>query len=320
MKPLYCLIVVLMLIPLLVQGCQQSRQVSASAPSPPVAPVPHPDTVAKHELVQPAAASPTSAPSPQLQSLTVRVETYVSKAMGGARSYGIVLPPDYDRHPHQRYPVIFLLHGGHGNSMDWLNPQKGNAAATLEQLYATRKLMPCIVVTPDGNDRRGSSPYHDPEYIDGVHGKVSTAIGEELVQVIQSRYRTLPSPDYWAIGGLSSGGWGALNIGLHHPNHFSVLFSHSGYFVDQSGANNSPMLFVAKSPIFVQQQIKIYLDTGAADAKYLEQNQQFHQRLDQLGIENVLEVFPGAHSWRYWRQHLADSLSFVETAFQSLGH
>ena len=60
------------------------------------------------------------------------------------------------------------------------------ALKTLTKLYASGKLSPSIVITPDGNDDRGSSARWDPQYIDGPHGKVSTAVGNELVKVIQS--------------------------------------------------------------------------------------------------------------------------------------
>ncbi len=261
----------------------------------------------------------TAAPerSQSAASLNYRIESYHSNAMKGERTYGVILPPGYKQHPKQRYPVIFLLHGGHGGPMDWLQPQKGNAPSTLQTLYRTGKLAPSIVITPDGNDQRGSNSHWDPDYFDGPNGKVATAIGDELVKVVQSRYRTLPAPTAWAIGGLSSGAWGALNIGLHYPNHFGTLFSHSGYFVDKSGPQNSPMELVKALSQHDRKRISIYIDSGTADKRYLSQAEQFHQRLQQQGIKSALMVFPGSHSWRYWREHLSDSLSFVERKFQA---
>ncbi|MFM7427869.1 MAG: alpha/beta hydrolase [Elainella sp.] len=134
---------------------------------------------------------------------------------------------------------------------------------------------------------------------------------------MQSRYRTLTAPAYWAIGGLSSGGWGAVNVGLHHPNHFSILFSHSGYFVDKSSAANSPMSYIKTLPSSTQQSLRIYLDTGTSDQDYLQQAEAFHQELNRLQISNVLQTFPGSHSWSYWRQHLADSLTYVGEQFRA---
>ncbi len=248
--------------------------------------------------------------------LSYTIATYNSDLMGQPRTYGVVLPPGYNAAGHQRYPVILLLHGGHGGPTDWLQPDKGNALATLQQLYQAGRLPPSIVITPDGNDHRGSNSHWDPQYRDGPYGPVLTALGRELVQVIKTRYLTLPDAAYWAIGGLSSGGWGALNIGLHFPDQFGVLFSHSGYYIDRSGPQNSPINQVRTLSTNHLQRLHIYLDTGTSDRRYLAQTIAFHQELDALHVAHQFSAFPGAHTWRFWRQHLADSLSYVGTQFQ----
>ncbi|MDF5710156.1 MAG: alpha/beta hydrolase-fold protein [Nostoc sp. S4] len=249
-------------------------------------------------------------------SLSYKIETYDSQVMGGSRTYGVSLPPGYQQNPKQSYPVIFLLHGGHGDPTAWFAENKGQAVKTLEKLYTTGKLPPSIIITPDGNDKRGSSPYRDPEYIDGPNGKVSTAVGDELVKVVQSHYRTLQNPDFWAIGGLSSGGWGAVNVGLHNLNNFSILFSHSGYFEDKSGPTNSPLVYIKTIPLQAQKRLRIYLDSGKSDTEEINEAEKFSQVLDKLKIYHSLREFPGSHTWKYWREHLADSLTFVGEQFR----
>jgi enterochelin esterase-like enzyme len=249
--------------------------------------------------------------------LTYKIETYNSKVMGASRTYGVSLPPGYEQNPKQSYPVIFLLHGGHGTPADWFIQNKGQALKTVEQLYSTGKLPPSIIITPDGNDKRGSSPYWDPQYIDGPNGKVSTAVGNELVKVVQNRYRTLRSPDFWAMGGLSSGGWGAMNVGLHNLDHFSILFSHSGYFNDKSGPKNSPITYIKSIPTPAKKRLRIYLDSGVSDIEEINAAKNFSQVLNNLKIYNSFRQFPGSHTWQYWREHLADSLTFVGEQFKS---
>jgi enterochelin esterase-like enzyme len=249
--------------------------------------------------------------------LSYKIETYDSQVMGASRTYGVSLPPGYEQNPKKSYPVIFLLHGGHGNPSDWFIKNKGQALKTVEQLYTTGKLPPSIIITPDGNDKRGSSPYRDPEYIDGPNGKVSTAVGNELVKLVQSRYRTLTNPDFWAIGGLSSGGWGAVNVGLHNLNHFSILFSHSGYFHDKSGLRNSPISYIKSIPQEAQKRLKIYLDSGSSDIEGVDEAENFSKVLNQLKIYHLFRQYPGSHTWQYWRKHLADSLTFVGEQFRA---
>jgi enterochelin esterase-like enzyme len=149
------------------------------------------------------------------------LENFHSKAMGQVREYGVILPPDYSSHPEKSYPVVVLLHGGHDDARAWHD--KIGILPVLHHLYQQNKLPPVIVITPDGNDRRGSSPLFDPDYYDGTNGRVGTLIGSELPNIIKARYRTLKGPQFWAIGGLSSGGWGALNIGLRHLDQFHIL-------------------------------------------------------------------------------------------------
>jgi enterochelin esterase-like enzyme len=255
-------------------------------------------------------------------SLRYQMVAYPSKVMGMSRNYGLVLPPGYYQKPDQRYPVIFLLHGGHGDATAWF--KKANALSVIQQLYDSHRLPPSIIITPDGNDVRGTSPLWDPDYINGRHGRVMSAIGDELVHIVQTRYRAETNPKYWAIGGLSSGGWGAVNIGLHYPQHFSILFSHSGYFKDKSGPYNSPITYVTHLHPSTRRHLSIYLDAGRGDHRFLSQSRQFHDTLDQLGVDNVFNAFPGGHGlfggdvgWNYWHKHLADSLSFVGDRFRS---
>ncbi|XGV98100.1 MAG: alpha/beta hydrolase [Leptolyngbya sp. BL-A-14] len=254
-------------------------------------------------------------------SLSYTLESFHSRAMGSIRTYGVILPPGYAQHPNQRYPVIFLLHGGHGNATDWY--KKAAAIPIIQALYDQDRLPPSLIITPDGNDDRGSSALWDPQYIDGKHGRVLTLIGDELVNEVRRRYRTKAQPQYWAIGGLSSGGWGALNIGLHYPQHFSVLFSHSGYFTDKSGPFNSPMTYVVSMSLMERDRLHIYLDAGKGDKRFLNQSRRFHTRLDRLGVPNVFHEFPGGHGiyganvgWNYWHHHLADSLAYVGDRFK----
>ncbi|WP_013323479.1 alpha/beta hydrolase [Gloeothece verrucosa] len=260
--------------------------------------------------------------SAQGTDMTFQLESFKSVAMGKTRQYGVILPPNYHQNTNQRYPVIFLLHGGHDDARAWAD--KYGIIPVLHQLYQEKKLPYSIIITPDGNDNRGSSALWDPQYFDGANGKLGTLIGSELVQEVKSRYRTLNQPQFWALGGLSSGGWGAFNIGLRHLNNFHILFSHSGYFTDTTGAANSPNLFIQKLPKSDLIPLRVYLDAGKSDSDLLASTQQFHQTLQRLGIENVFYAFPGGHGlsgpdygWNYFHKHAVDSLSYVGQQFKS---
>ncbi|WP_199337559.1 esterase family protein [Nostoc sp. FACHB-152] len=254
--------------------------------------------------------------------LKFQLETFNSQAMGTVRQYGVILPPNYQKNLQTRYPVIFLLHGGHDDARAYAD--KYAIMSVLNELYKSGKLPPSIIITPDGNDNRGSSPLYDPDYYDGPNGKIGTLIGSELVQVVKSRYRTLDQPKFWALGGLSSGGWGAFNIGLRYLNNFNILFSHSGYFTDDSGAKNSPLQIVKQLSIADKKRLRVYLDAGLNDSNLLGSTKAFHQVLEELNIANVFYAFPGGHGlsgadigWNYFHKHLKDSLSYVGEQFKT---
>jgi enterochelin esterase-like enzyme len=264
---------------------------------------------------------PTSDPS---GNLSFEVKTFQSESMGTPRRYGVILPPRYLENPQKRYPVIFMLHGGHDNERAWVD--KIGILPILDRLYQTKKLPPSVVITPDGNDQRGSSPFFDPQYYDGPNGKVGTLIGSELPSVVQREFRTWKSPRLWAIGGLSSGGWGALNIGLRHLDQFNVFFSQIGYFTDKSGPENSPNAFIRNIPAEQLKPVRIYIDAGkddVMDTTFLNSSQEFHETLNELKVKNVFYAFPGGHGlsgpdfgWNYDHKHAVDSLTYVGRNFK----
>jgi enterochelin esterase-like enzyme len=256
--------------------------------------------------------------------MTFRLESFNSESMGEVREYGLILPPDYNKNPQKRYPVIFLLHGGHDDARAWYD--KIGIVPVLHDLYKSGKLPPSIVITPDGNDKRGSSPLFDPDYYDGPNGNVGKLIGSELPSLVRSRYRTLIGPQFWAMGGLSSGGWGALNIGLRHLDNFSIFFSQIGYFTDSSGPENSPQSFISQIPTAQRSKLRIYIDAGLNDltgSQMLNSTRQFHETLKQLGVRHVFYTYPGGHGlsgpnygWNYDHKHAIDSLSYVGQQFK----
>ncbi|WNZ47033.1 alpha/beta hydrolase-fold protein [Leptolyngbya boryana CZ1] len=262
-------------------------------------------------------------PPEEVAGINFQVKSFYSNAMAEQRQYGVVLPPGYEKHPKRRYPVIFLLHGGHGDERDYYI--KAGITATLKNLYQKKLLPAALLIMPDGNDQRGTSPFWDSDYFDGANGKVATYIAEDLVKEVKAQFRTIEDSHYWAMGGLSSGAWGAFNIGLRHLDKFTIFFSHTGYFIDKSGAENSPQLFVTQISQAERRRIRAYLDAGEGDEKYLDATRDFHKVLDRLGIYNEFCVFPGGHGivgqdvgWNYWRKHLTDSLSFVGRQFQHI--
>src|SRR5437660_6277996 len=142
-----------------------------------------------------------------------------SAALGGrSQQVYVYLPPGYSRHPRKRYPVIYLLHGFPGRPLAFLLTVR--LGVVEDELYAKRLAPPVILVMPFGS----TGTFTDKEWANGVGPGEGweTFVARDLVRAIDARYRTIADASGRAIGGLSEGGYGSLNIALHHPREFGV--------------------------------------------------------------------------------------------------
>lgn len=159
-----------------------------------------------------------------------------SAALGGAtETVYVVLPPGYSHDGGRRYPVVYLLHGTPGQPQDFLNI--GDAEVVEDVLVAQRRAEPAILVMPTGS----TGFLADDEWANGVGPRSGweTYVARDVVGAVDHRYRTIATRRGRAIAGLSEGGYGALNIALHHSGEFGVIESWSGYMQ----ADNIPAVF-----------------------------------------------------------------------------
>ena len=250
---------------------------------------------------------------------TVSSGNFYSEALDRTMRYVIYLPPGYDD-PHNsstRYPVVYLLPGSSGGTKTWVSG--GAMAQQMDGLLAQGKVQPMILVVPQ---ERPDYNVHGTGYVDGPLGNWATYTTRDLVDQIDSNYRTVQSKDGRAIAGLSEGGYGAMNLGLKNSSEFGVIGSFSGYFAidehdlssifggDQGLADaNSPMTYL---PQLEGELPAIYFYVGGDDGKFLAENQEFADELEARGASYEFNIFPGgSHNWDLWGAHLPDFLLFA---------
>ncbi len=145
--------------------------------------------------------------------------------MGQRRIFNVYLPPSYNLP--QAEDRVYLLHGDDAGIDAW--PSLG-IRELIEPAAREWGLPELIVVMPDGsghyNDKTDWANRWDGS--DRLEDQVL-----ELVRHVDETYRTLTGRRL--IGGYSSGGFGALNIALHHPELFGAALSLSGF----AGADDS---------------------------------------------------------------------------------
>ena len=168
---------------------------------------------------------------------TIVVEFFDSKVLRGnplgdphIRRIPVYLPPSYGRGD-KRYPVIYLLAGftGSGEMMQNRLPWTETFAERCDRLIAAKKMAEAIVVMPDCFTRYGGSQYLNSS----ATGRYEDHTAKELVAYIDREYRTIAGPRTRAVMGKSSGGYGAMILGMRHPETFGVVCCTSGdmYFL-----------------------------------------------------------------------------------------
>jgi enterochelin esterase-like enzyme len=239
-----------------------------------------------------------------------------SPALGGRRQpVDVYLPPGYAADPHRRYPVLYLLHGFPGRPGAFL--QTVRAGVVEDILVARHKARPMILAMPYGS----TGTFTDEEWADGLRAtdQWETFVARDVVRAVDARYRTIPDGAHRALAGLSEGGYGALNIGLHHPGEFRVLESWSGYTQAddvESIFGHDEALLAWNSParrldrvasVLRRDHTYVWMYSGTDDRLRFE-NLRFASQLAAQDVPHRFFLVRGGHNWALWRGEAARAL------------
>ncbi len=228
--------------------------------------------------------------------------------------YRVYLPPAYAASD-RRYPVVYMLHGAGGNYTEWDDSSLPDVA---DRLMSEGEIQPYIVVMPDGGDRTYWANWAD----DGARWE--DYVVQEVVPEIDRRYRTIQDQSGRAIGGLSAGGLGALNLAMHHPDVFGVAGGHSPsvrlepdptlWFLSGDAFWVNDPVWLARNRLGLDR-LSIWLDVG--DEDWWRPNvEALRDALSERSIPYSWHVFPGTHEADYWVAHVPDYLRFYAGALR----
>jgi enterochelin esterase-like enzyme len=236
---------------------------------------------------------------------------------GQRRSFLVHLPPSYMdmATPERRYPTLYLLHGSPGSAYDW--SRGGKAVQSADTLIGQGKIPELIMVFPDGNGRSGETS----EWGNSFDQKqlMENFVAQDLVHFIDQKYRTIPTPGSRAIGGFSMGGFGAMNIAVHHPEIFGSVISLAGYYLAEGGIwgqnraymqANSPALVLPTNP--KAWKLRIFLGAATKDQPYYSDTQQFILELKALHMDYTFDLEDGYHTWSVWGTQLYHGLLWLQ--------
>ena len=161
---------------------------------------------------------------------------YPSKLAGFSRRMTVYTPAGYENGK-QKYPVLYLLHGMGGDEEAWI--ATGRAAEILDNLIASGKAVPMIVVMPNGNISQQAAPGEAPglpkqpsfNLPKTMEGSFEEAF-PEIKEFIEGHYRTINDKSHRAIAGLSMGGFHSQVISANHPDWFKYVGLFSAAIVD----------------------------------------------------------------------------------------
>jgi S-formylglutathione hydrolase FrmB len=202
-------------------------------------------------------------------------------------------------------PLLVFLHGYGAAPSDTLSP------AFVMALRRLGDRAP-VVLLPQGD-------------VGGWHDRAEGPWGSYVLReaIPAALVRSGADRDHVAIGGISMGGFGALDLGRVAPKRFCAVGGHSPAILER-GSDDFSLLFdnpqdfarhdvlrlartrsLYDAPVWIDVGNRDHLRPGAA---------KLARELQGGGAHVSFHVWPGIHDGRYWDAHFADYLRFYADA------
>lgn len=228
-----------------------------------------------------------------------RIDTLPMHASDGVPLYMTVYtPPGYSAD--SVYPVLYLLHGIHGNQYAW--QEEANVAELADSLITSQRIRPLVIVMPLCVVHDSVYATHIPSYWRCMGDYLKhTKKGEferyfpELETFVERHYSVYP----YAIAGLSAGGRQAAMISRNRQadEQFRVV----GLF--------SPVLTNNQLP---KQDVGCYywIRGGGGDV-FFPRARRANRALNRQQVPHSFLRTGGSHNWNTWRRYIEEFLLFV---------
>jgi len=228
----------------------------------------------------------------------IRIKRYYSTVTNSWRQLYIYTPPGYDTVTDDKYPVLYLLHGGGEDERGWAT--QGKTALIMDNLIAASKAKPMLVVMPDAN--LGAGGFGE----DGLKA-FESEIRQCIIPFIDKNYRTRNTSASRALAGLSMGGLNTLYTGIYNTDLFSYLgVLSSGWILPaQSGIASAQYDYLRQNGPKVNGALKLlWISEGGKEDIAYKNGHIMLGRLDELHIRYSYYEYPGGHTWPVWRNDL----------------
>jgi len=239
----------------------------------------------------------------------IRIKKYYSNVTYSWRQFYLYTPPGYDTNTNEKYPVLYILHGGGEDERGWAT--QGKTDIILDNLIAYKKAKPMLVVMMDGNlSGGGLAGFGEP-----VLKKFEDELKNVVIPFVEKNYRTETDGKNRALAGLSLGGLQTLYAGVKNTNMFSYLgvFS-SGWFANQPAISDPQYAFMKENASSINNNVKsFWIAMGGKEDIAYNNCKVMLAKFDEMGIKYTYSEYPGGHTWPVWRNNL---YNFAQVLFK----
>ncbi len=243
---------------------------------------------------------------------TVTKVWYDSPTLGLYRRMYVYTPAGYEDSK-EKYPVLYLLHGGGGDEDAWTS--LGRANYILDNLIAQGKAKPMIVVMTNGNpDQTASITDRKPAPVNNslviATEKFPNSLVNDVIPYIEKHFRVIANSDNRAIAGLSMGCLHTQIASMNNPTLFKYMGLFSlGLHPDDNNLKEIMKPLIAaydKNLETVKKNYKLFYVACGTDDFVYEGVQILRKKLDDNNFKYIYNETGGGHTWANWRDYLAD--------------
>ncbi len=237
----------------------------------------------------------------------IRIKRYYSTVFNTWRQFYIYTPPGYDVNPNEKYPVLYILHGGGEDERGWAT--QGKTDLILDNLIAVKKAKPMLVVIPDGNVEM-------PGFGEQTLKIFEAELKRCIIPFVEKNYRVKTESKNRALAGLSMGGIQTLYVGINNSDLFSYLgvFSSGWIMPMQKDIADAQYEFTKNNLSRIKSNLKLlWIAMGGKEDIAYNNCQIMLAKFDELNIKYTYSEYPGGHTWPVWRNNL---FNFAQLLFR----
>jgi enterochelin esterase-like enzyme len=228
----------------------------------------------------------------------IRIKRYFSMVFNQWRQFYIYTPPGYDVNTSEKYPVLYILHGGGEDERGWAT--QGKTDLILDNLIAEKKAKAMLVVMPDGNvDAAG--------FGENTLRMFEAEMKRCIIPFVEKIYRAETDSKNRALAGLSMGGIQTLYVGMKNTDLFSYLGVLSSGWIQpmQKDLAQAQYGYIKTNLETIKNNLKLlWIAMGGKEDIAYNNCQLMLSKFDEMKIKYSYSEYPGGHSWPVWRNNL----------------